>query len=53
MPPPFVQVNEKPNEPYTTPHRRGYEQLIRKLLRLPGPPAVVQMHHYGEPGVLD
>ncbi|KAL4429381.1 hypothetical protein ABPG77_005155 [Micractinium sp. CCAP 211/92] len=39
-------VNEKPNEPYTSAHRRGYEQLLRKLLRLPGPPAVVQMHHY-------
>lgn len=39
-------VNERPDEPYTSAHRRGYEQLLRKLLRLPGPPAVVLMHHY-------
>lgn len=34
-------MNERPDEPYTSAHRRGYEQLLRKLLRLPGPPAVV------------
>ncbi|PSC71318.1 hypothetical protein C2E20_5316 [Micractinium conductrix] len=39
-------INEKPDEPYTSSYRRGYEQLLRKLLRLPSRPAVLQMHHY-------
>lgn len=36
-------INEKPDEPYTSSYRRGYEQLLRKLLRLPSRPAVLQV----------
>lgn len=39
-------VNDYPDVSYTDPQRKGYEQLLRKLLRMPGPPAVVQLHHY-------
>jgi hypothetical protein len=39
-------MNEENDAPYTKPQRRGYEQLVRKLLRMPGPPAIIQMHHY-------
>lgn len=38
--------NEAPDLPYTSPSRRGFEQLLRKLLRLPNSPAVVLLHHY-------
>ena len=39
--------NELADLPYTQPQRRGFEQLLRKLLRLPSAPAVVVLHHYG------
>lgn len=29
-------LNEHPDEPFTDPQRQGYEQLVRKLLQLPG-----------------
>lgn len=29
-------ANDKKDAPYTDPERRGYEQLVRKLLQLPG-----------------
>lgn len=29
-------VNEKPDAPYPSPERRAFEQLLRRLLRLPG-----------------
>ena len=32
--------------PFTSPQRRAFEQLLRKLARLPGQPAVVVLHHY-------
>ena len=40
-------MNEKSKAPYTSPERRSYEQLIRRLLKLPGRPAVMLLHHYG------
>ncbi|KAI7841869.1 hypothetical protein COHA_004398 [Chlorella ohadii] len=44
----FVEftVNDRPDLPLTDPQRKGFEQLLRKLLRLPGRPAVVLLHHY-------
>lgn len=39
-------MNENADVPFTEPQRRGYEQLLRKLLRMPGPPALLQLHHY-------
>lgn len=39
-------ANEPSSEPVASPPRRGYERLIRKLLRLPGRPAVLLLHHY-------
>ncbi|KAL4440672.1 hypothetical protein ABPG77_000381 [Micractinium sp. CCAP 211/92] len=38
--------NEPGDQPFTSPQRRGFEQLLRKLARLPGAPAVVVLHHY-------
>jgi hypothetical protein len=38
--------NEPEDEPFDSPPRRGYEELLRKLLRLPGQPAVLMLHHY-------
>lgn len=38
--------NEFPSAPYPDPTRRGFEQLLRKLLRLPSSPAVVVLHHF-------
>ena len=38
--------NEMGNLQYTTPQRRGFEQLLRKLASLPGAPAVLVLHHY-------
>ncbi len=29
-------ANDKRDAPYSDPERKGYEQLIRKLLKLPG-----------------
>ena len=43
LPPSF---NEPPEAPLTDPTRRGFEQLLRKLARLPRAPAVVVLHHY-------
>lgn len=34
-------VNDRPDLPLTDIQRKGFEQLLRKLLRLPGRPAVV------------
>ncbi|KAI7842255.1 hypothetical protein COHA_003896 [Chlorella ohadii] len=39
--------NEAPELPYTSPNRRSFEALLRKLLRMPRSPAVVVLHHYG------
>ncbi|EFN55332.1 hypothetical protein CHLNCDRAFT_134328 [Chlorella variabilis] len=39
-------INEHPEAPYTDRQRMGYEQLIRKLLRMPGRPALIQLHYY-------
>ncbi|PSC73416.1 hypothetical protein C2E20_3417 [Micractinium conductrix] len=33
-------------EPFNSPSRRAFEQLIRRLLALPGRPAVMLLHHY-------
>jgi hypothetical protein len=41
-----LTINEHPSEPFIGRQRQGYEQLLRKLLKLPGRPAVVQVHHY-------
>lgn len=38
--------NEPGDQPFASPQRRGFEQLLRKLARLPGAPAVVVLHHY-------
>ena len=38
--------NESPDLPYTTANRRGFEQLLRKLLRMRRAPAVIMLHHY-------
>jgi hypothetical protein len=39
-------VNEDPDQLYTHESRRGYEQLLRKLLALPSKPAIIQLHNY-------
>jgi len=39
-------INENANAPYPSPDRRAYEQLIRRLLHFPTPPAVLMVHHY-------
>ena len=39
-------LNEHADEAYTEPQRKGHEQLYRKLLKLPGAPAVIQLHSY-------
>ncbi|KAL4421052.1 hypothetical protein ABPG77_007527 [Micractinium sp. CCAP 211/92] len=41
-----LTINEHPDEEYTGKQRQGYEQLLRKLLKLPSRPAVIQVHHY-------
>lgn len=41
-----LTINEHPDEEYTGKQRQGYEQLLRKLLKLPSRPAVMQVHHY-------
>ncbi|KAI3436557.1 hypothetical protein D9Q98_005973 [Chlorella vulgaris] len=38
--------NEPGEQPYTSPQRRAFEQLLRKLAQLPDHPAVVVLHHY-------
>ncbi|GAB4813470.1 hypothetical protein N2152v2_000516 [Parachlorella kessleri] len=38
--------NEPPELPYDHPHRRGFEKLLRKVLRLPSRPLVVVLHHW-------
>ena len=38
--------NENPAAGYSGPPRRAFEQLRRRLLALPGPPALVMLHHY-------
>ena len=38
--------NEHSAVPFPHPTRRGFEQLLRKLLRLPASPAVIVLHHY-------
>ena len=39
-------ANDKRDAPYADPERKGYEQLVRKLLNMPGRPALLQLHHY-------
>jgi hypothetical protein len=40
-------LNDAADAPFASPERRGYEQLLRNLLRLPGgPPALIQLHHH-------
>lgn len=39
-------INDKADVPLNSPQRKAYEQLIRRLLALPGQPAVVLLHHY-------
>lgn len=39
-------INDKVDVPLNSPQRKAYEQLIRRLLALPGRPAVVLLHHY-------
>ncbi|KAL4447553.1 hypothetical protein ABPG75_004772 [Micractinium tetrahymenae] len=39
-------ANDKRDAPYSDPERKGYEQLIRKLLNMRGRPALIQLHHY-------
>ncbi|KAL4421416.1 hypothetical protein ABPG75_010707 [Micractinium tetrahymenae] len=39
-------INDAKDAPYTDSGRRGYEQLIRKLMALPGRPAILQLHHW-------
>ena len=38
--------NEPADVLFNTPQRKGFEQLLRKLLQLPSQPAVVMLHHY-------
>jgi len=38
--------NEPEDEPFDSPPRRGFEELLRKLLRLRNGPAVLLLHHY-------
>ena len=38
--------NEPGDVEFNSPPRKGFEQLLRKLLRLPGGPAVLLIHHY-------
>ncbi|EFN59203.1 hypothetical protein CHLNCDRAFT_56786 [Chlorella variabilis] len=38
--------NEPEDDPFDSPARRGFEELLRKLLKLRGAPAVVMLHHY-------
>ena len=40
-------VNERSDAPFQSIERRSYEQLLRRLLALPGRPAVIMLHHYG------
>ena len=40
-------LNDAADAPYPSAERRGYEQLLRNLLALPGgPPALIQLHHH-------
>ena len=39
-------INDAQDAPFTSPERRAYEQLVRALLRLPGRPALLQLHHH-------
>ncbi len=39
-------INDKADAPWASPQRKAYEQLIRRLLALPGRPAVLLLHHY-------
>lgn len=41
-----LTYNEHPSLPYSSPDRKGFEALLRKLLRLPGSPAVLLLHHF-------
>lgn len=38
--------NEPEDEPFDSPPRRGFEELLRKLLKLRNGPALVLLHHY-------
>ena len=39
-------VNDPDDAEFVDPSRKAYEQLLRKVLKRPGAPAVVQLHHY-------
>ena len=41
----FTQ-NEPDNVEFTESSRKAYEQLLRKVLKRPGAPAIIQLHHY-------
>ncbi|PSC68096.1 hypothetical protein C2E20_8274 [Micractinium conductrix] len=41
-----LTYNEPADVPFTYPHRRGFEKMLRKLARLPRSPAVIVLHHY-------
>ncbi|KAI3430755.1 hypothetical protein D9Q98_009167 [Chlorella vulgaris] len=41
-----LTYNEHPNLPFTSSDRKGFEQLLRKLLRMPKAPAIVLLHHF-------
>lgn len=39
-------INDPRDTTYADPERRAYEQLVRKLMALPGRPALLQLHHW-------
>ncbi|PSC68178.1 Acyl-coenzyme A thioesterase THEM4 isoform A [Micractinium conductrix] len=39
-------ANDLKDAPFSHPERKGYEQLVRKLLGMWGRPALIQLHHY-------
>ncbi|KAL4423775.1 hypothetical protein ABPG75_001076 [Micractinium tetrahymenae] len=39
-------VNDAEEAAYDSAERRGYEQLLRKLLKLSSRPAIIQLHHH-------
>ncbi|EFN58310.1 hypothetical protein CHLNCDRAFT_142315 [Chlorella variabilis] len=39
-------VNERSEAQFTSPERRNFEQLLRRLLQYPSRPAIIMLHHY-------